>query len=40
VFISKAIEEDKEWITYVTQDLSDGAWQILGESVLKAEDRS
>lgn len=31
-FISKAIQEDKEWITYVTHDLSDGAWQILGET--------
>lgn len=32
VFISRAIQEDKEWITYVTHDLSDGAWQILGET--------
>lgn len=32
VFISKAILENKEWITYVTHDLSDGAWQILGET--------
>lgn len=32
VFLSKAIQEDKEWITYVTHDLSDGAWQILGET--------
>lgn len=32
VFISKAIQEDKECITYVTHDLSDGAWQILGET--------
>jgi len=31
-FISKAVQEDKEWITYVTHDLSDGAWQILGET--------
>lgn len=31
-FISKAIKEDKEWITYVTHDLSDGAWQIVGET--------
>jgi hypothetical protein len=32
VFISKAIQEEKEWITYVTHDISDGAWQILGET--------
>ncbi len=32
VFISKPVQEDKEWITYVTHDLSDGAWQILGET--------
>lgn len=32
VFLSKAVREDKEWITYVTHDLSDGAWQILGET--------
>lgn len=35
VFTSKTIEEGKEWITYVTHDLSDGAWQILGESGIK-----
>lgn len=32
VFISKAIQEGTEWITFVTHDLSDGAWQILGET--------
>ncbi len=32
VFISKAIKEDTEWVTYVAHDLSDGAWQILGET--------
>ena len=31
-FVSKAIQEKTEWITYVTHDLSDGAWQILGET--------
>jgi hypothetical protein len=31
-FVSKAILEETEWITYVTHDLSDGAWQILGET--------
>jgi hypothetical protein len=31
-FISKAVQEHMEWITYVTHDLSDGAWQILGET--------
>ena len=30
--ISKAIQDESEWITYVTHDLSDGAWQILGET--------
>lgn len=39
-FISKAVQEDRERITYVTHDLSDGAWLILGETGLKAEDRS
>lgn len=32
VFISKAVQDGKEWITFVTHDLSDGAWQILGET--------
>jgi len=32
VFISKAIQERTEWVTFVTHDLSDGAWQILGET--------
>lgn len=36
VFISKAIQEDKEWITFVTHDLSDGAWQILGETGIES----
>ena len=31
-FISKAVLEGKEWISYVTHDRSDGAWQILGET--------
>lgn len=31
-FISKAIKDGEEWITYVTHDLSDGAWQILGKT--------
>jgi Domain of unknown function (DUF4262) len=31
-FISKAVHEDKEWITHVAHDLSEGAWQILGET--------
>jgi len=32
VFISTAIQEGTEWVTFVTHDLSDGAWQILGET--------
>jgi len=32
VFISKPVQENKEWITYVTHELSDGAWQIVGET--------
>lgn len=36
VFISKAIQEGKEWINYVTHDLSDGAWQILGDSGIES----
>jgi hypothetical protein len=32
VFTSKSIQEGKEWVTLVTHDLSDGAWQILGET--------
>lgn len=36
VFISKAVQEGEEWITYVTHDLSDGAWQILGESGIES----
>ena len=35
-FISKALQENKEWITYVTHDLSDGAWQILGETGIES----
>jgi hypothetical protein len=31
-FLSKAVQEGKEWITFVTHDLSDGAWQIFGET--------
>ncbi len=37
VFVSKAILQDKEWITYVTHDLSDGAWQIVGETGIESE---
>jgi len=36
VFTSKAIQEGKEWVTYVTHDLSDGAWQILGETGIES----
>lgn len=32
VFISKAVQDGNEWITYVTHDHSDGAWQILGDT--------
>jgi hypothetical protein len=31
-FISKAVAEGQEWITYVTHDLSDGAWQFVGDT--------
>lgn len=36
VFISKAVKEHKEWITYVTHDLSDGAWQMVGETGIES----
>ncbi len=32
VFVSSAIREIKEWITLVTHDLSDGAWQMVGDT--------
>jgi hypothetical protein len=37
VFISKAVQDGKGWITLVTHDLSDGAWQILGETGIETE---
>jgi Domain of unknown function (DUF4262) len=36
VFISTAIKEGKEWIAYVTHELSDGAWQIVGETGIES----
>jgi hypothetical protein len=30
VFLSKAVQEKKEPITYVSHDAEDGAWQFLG----------
>jgi hypothetical protein len=31
-FVSKPVQDGTEGITFVTHDLSDGAWQILGET--------
>lgn len=35
-FISKAVQEDEEWINYVTHDLSNGAWQMVGETGIES----
>ena len=35
-FVSTAVEEGREWITFVTHDLSDGAWQILGKTGIES----
>lgn len=32
VFVSSTIRENKEWITFVAHDLSDGAWQMVGDT--------
>jgi hypothetical protein len=33
VFLSKTVEKGDEAVTYVSHDLSDGAWQFLGDSM-------
>lgn len=36
-FVSKSVHEGREPVTFVSHDLSDGAWQFLGDSIADGE---